>query len=864
MDTSINQAIETGKLKNKITSWLPPAIGIVFFVLAAVVLHNELKQFHYHEIIASLEQVHIGRIFAALFFTLMSYLALTLNEALLFKHFKHPLPYRKTALVSFVSTTISHNIGYSVVTGGSLRYRFYSTMDVSTTEISSFIGLHALFFWLGFFLSGGILFIIEPLPIPDAIHLPFTTLLPLAIVFLSAIALFYIAVFTKFSLKIHTLKVAAPAFNLSTSIILVSAIDWVFSGLALYVLLPPAFEKSVPLFLGIYLLAQIAGVSSQVPGGLGVFETLLLVMIGAGPQSPGVMAALLVFRIVYYWIPLLISAVLLGIEELLLTRLEIIKRTSLWVGRFFSGLAPNVFAFTTFLGGVLLLFSGATPAVGSRMAWLIDFLPLPVIEFSHFMGSLVGMGLLFLAYGLQRRLDAAYRLTIGLFVAGIIFSLFKGFDYEEAIVLFIMLIALLPSRKFFYRKTLLTSITFSAPWIAAIGIVILSSVMLGIFAYKHINYSHDLWWQFAFFGDAPRTLRAMVGVLTLAGLLGLRRLLRPAPAMPKIQEETEFAKVLAVIRNSNESIAQLALLKDKSFLISDDEKAFIMFGVEGRSWVAMGDPLGAEDSKPELLWKFLELVDRHNGWPVFYEVSSTNLHLYVDMGLTLSKLGEEARTKLETFKLEGKSYKHFRHIINHLEAEGYTFEIIAASSVFNILPQLKGVSDDWLAKKRTREKGFSQGFFKEEYLVRFPMALVKKEDKIEAFANLWATDNKEELSVDLMRYSSEAPDGTMDYLFIKLMLWGKEQQYRWFNLGMAPLSGVENRHLAPLWYKLGAFIFKYGENFYNFRGLRQYKEKFDPEWEPKYLASPGGLAIPRILTNLSSLTSRGFKGIIYK
>ncbi len=864
MEASIIQTKESGKVKNKIISWLPPVIGIVFFVLAAIVLHNELKQFHYHEIIGSLEQVQYWRILAALFFSLMSYLALTLNEALLFKHFNHPLPYRKTALVSFVSTTISHNIGYSFLTGGSLRYRFYTAMDVATTEISSFIGMHALFFWLGFFLLGGILFIVEPLPIPAGINLPFATLLPLAIVFLSAIALFYIAVFTKFSLKIHILKVTAPTFNLSTSLILVSALDWLFSGLALYVLLPPAFEKSIPLFLGIYLVAQIGGVSSQVPGGLGVFESLLLVMIGAGPQSPGVIAALLVFRIAYYWIPLLISAVLLGINELLLTRLDIIKRTSLWVGRFFSGLAPHVFAFTTFLGGVLLLFSGATPAVGSRMAWLIDLLPLPVIEFSHFMGSLVGMGLLFLAYGLQRRLDAAYRLTIGLFAAGIIFSLFKGFDYEEAIVIFIMLIALLPSRKFFYRKTFLTSLTFTTPWIAAIGVVILSSVMLAIFAYKHIDYSHDMWWQFALFEDAPRTLRALVGVLTLTGLLGLRKLLRHAPPMPKIQEETEYAKAPAVIRNSNESIAQLALLKDKSFLFSDDEKAFIMFGVEGRSWVAMGDPIGAEDSKPELLWKFLELVDRHNGWPVFYEVSRQNLHLYVDMGLTLSKLGEEARTKLETFKLEGKSNKWFRYVIRHLEADGYTFEIIPASSVLNILPQLKAVSDDWLAKKRTREKGFSQGFFKEEYLVRFPMALVKKEGKIVAFANLWAADNKEELSVDLMRYSSDAPDGTMDYLFVKLMQWGKEQQYRWFNLGMAPLSGVESRHLAPLWYKLGAFIFKYGENFYNFRGLRQYKEKFDPEWEPKYLASPGGLAIPRILTNLSSLTSRGFKGVIYK
>ena len=122
----------------------------------------------------------------------------------------------------------------------------------------------------------------------------------------------------------------------------------------------------------------------------------------------------------------------------------------------------------------------------------------------------------------------------------------------------------------------------------------------------------------------------------------------------------------------------------------------------------------------------------------------------------------------------------------------------------------------------------------------------------------------EEFSVDLMRYLPDAPDGVMDYLFTQLILWGKQEGYAWFNLGMAPLSGLESRALAPFWNRLGSFVFRHGEHFYNFQGLRRYKEKFDPVWEPKYLASPGGLALPRILTNLASLISGGIKGVVTK
>ena len=190
--------------------------------------------------------------------------------------------------------------------------------------------------------------------------------------------------------------------------------------------------------------------------------------------------------------------------------------------------------------------------------------------------------------------------------------------------------------------------------------------------------------------------------------------------------------------------------------------------------------------------------------------------------------------------------------------------VMPPDSVPAYLAELKAISDAWLADKGIREKGFSLGFFQPEYIRRCPVALVIRKERIEAFANLWTGAQLHELSLDLMRYLPKAAEDVMEYLFICLMLWGKEQGYGWFNLGMAPFSGLESRTLAPLWNRLGAFVFRHGEHFYNFQGLRQYKEKFAPQWRPRYLASPGGLALPRILTNLATLISGGMKGVLPK
>jgi phosphatidylglycerol lysyltransferase len=292
--------------------------------------------------------------------------------------------------------------------------------------------------------------------------------------------------------------------------------------------------------------------------------------------------------------------------------------------------------------------------------------------------------------------------------------------------------------------------------------------------------------------------------------------------------------------------------------------AFIMYAVEGRSWIAMGDPVGPDSRWSELIWKFRELSDRYGGRTIFYEVAQEHLHLYLDIGLSLLKLGDEARIALADFTLQGAARKGLRYTKRKLEKEGCRFDVIQPPAAAGYMDELKKISDAWLAEKDTHEKGFSLGFFQPDYIRQCPAALVIRNGRIEAFANLWLGAQSEELSVDLMRYLPDAADGLMEYLFVNLMLWGKEQGIRWFNMGMAPLSGLENRALAPLWNRLGAFVFRHGEHFYNFQGLRKYKEKFNPQWRPKYLAAPGGLSLPQTFTNLATLISGGMRGVIAK
>ena len=247
---------------------------------------------------------------------------------------------------------------------------------------------------------------------------------------------------------------------------------------------------------------------------------------------------------------------------------------------------------------------------------------------------------------------------------------------------------------------------------------------------------------------------------------------------------------------------------------------------------------------------------------MFYEAGAADLPVYLDLGLSLHKLGEEGRVPLDDFSLTGGVRKGLRQSLHRMERLGCRFEVVPPAGVPPLLDELQVISDAWLANKHTREKRFSLGFFDRRYLSQLPLAVVRRAERMVAFANVWAGISREEMSIDLMRYGDDAPPGVMEYLFAELMLWGKAQGYHWFSLGMAPLSGFQHHPLAPLWNRLGAFLFRHGGHFYSFEGLRAFKDKFEPVWEARYLASPGGLVVPMVLTHVAALISGGLGGVV--
>jgi len=851
-------------MKTKLLHSLGPLVGLLLFSAALWVIHNELKAHPLHDVLRYVHELPPQQLLLALLLTAISYCVMTGYDTLALKYIQYSLAYSRIALASFIGYAFSNNIGLAMIAGASVRYRLYSAWGLSTLEIGKVVVFCSVTFWLGFLALGSIIYTLVPMEVPASLHLPHVSLRLLGVFFIAVVVAYLLWSFlVRKPLTIRGWTLVVPPIRLSLAQIGLAMLDWILASSVLYSLLPHL--PGIPFygFLGIYLLAQMAGIVSQIPGGLGVFETLILVLLSPVAQASEVLGALIVFRGIYYVLPLVVAAALLGTQEVIQRKKEV-----QWIARVFGEwvprVVPRILTVTTFIGGAILLFSGATPAIGSRLAWIKEFLPLPLIEFSHFLGSLVGAGLLLLARGLWRRIDAAYFLTVIFLGAGIAVSLLKGFDYEEAFILSVMLVALLPCRRYFYRKASLISQRFSPGWIAAIFSVVTLSFWLTLFSFKHVEYSHDLWWHFTLYGDAPRALRSLAGAAGIALMFAVATLLRPTPRELLYPLATEVNTVTSIVKASRNTYANLALLGDKSFLFSRTTDAFIMYGVEGHSWIVMGDPVGPEAEWPELVWRFREVADEYGGWTVFYEVGADHLSLYLDLGLTLLNLGEEARVDLQSFSLEGSHRRDMRHTKNKLENEGCRFEILSPEAVTPLLPDLKRISDAWLREKNTGEKRFSLGFFEDSYVKLFPAGVVKKEGHIIAFANLWSGADKEELSIDLMRYLSNAPHGVMEYLFVELMLWGRQEGYQWFNLGMAPLSGLEDHELAPLWNRVGNFLFHHGEHFYNFRGLRQYKEKFEPEWKPKYLACPGGMALPHIIVNLASIISGSLKGIITK
>ena len=694
-------------------------------------------------------------------------------------------------------------------------------------------------------------------PVAHVLHLPILLLqIGAVLVLAGATILIVLCRDGRERLLFGRIQLRLPSASLALQQLLFSAVDIAATAGVLWFLLPSGVID-FPAFVGFFAIAIVLGVLSHVPGGLGVFEAIMLVALRDRLPAETLAAALVLYRVIYYVLPLCLALALLVVHEARHGAATAVTQAAV-------SLAPLLLAAYTFIIGVMLLISGVTPATDEATELLSLHVPLPVVEASHFIGSVAGLAMLFVARGMLLRLDAAWWAGLLIGIVSMILCLPKGIAVSEAALIAFLVLALALSRQQFTRRASLLATPFTGGWLLSVAFILAALTGLLFFVYRDVDYTQQLWWQFEFDAQAPRSLRALVAVAVLASALALRQLLRPPRARLPRPDPAEMERAAKILERQPNADACVALMGDKNFLFSESGNSFVMFGRRGRSWVSLFDPVGPQSEWPELVWRFLESAREQGGRASFYQVRPQTLPVYLDAGLRVYKVGEYAYVSLPDFSLKGKARSDLRQALNRGEREQMSLEVLPPGVPAATLAELRVISDAWLEDHATAEKGFSLGAFSEPYLQRSPIALVRVGERVVAFATLMVTDMNEEASVDLMRHVPGAPNGTMDFLFAKLLLHYQAAGFKRFGLGMAPLSGMAEHPLAPRWHRLGRLLFAHGEHFYNFQGLRAFKEKFAPQWEARYLAAQGGLTPLFVIADVAALISGGMRGVISK
>lgn len=530
-------------------------------------------------------------------------------------------------------------------------------------------------------------------------------------------------------------------------------------------------------------------------------------------------------------------------------------------------LTPQVFAVATAGLGGLMLVSAATPAFSERLHALGRFTPPLLIDLSHFAASITGFILLLVSAGLWRRRRGAYYAALAGLVMGAVLSLLKGLAWDVAIELMAAAALLAPCRGAFNRRSRLGE-PLRPGWLMVLAAAAAAMLWLGFFTYRDTVYADELWWTFLTDKQASGFLRAgaVVAILTLAAAV---RSLLTAPGArshgPAAPGDIARARLALETADAATPEARLALLGDKALLFSPSGCSFIAYRVRGRRWIAMGEPAGLKVERTALLWAFAELADSYGGAAVFYSVSEEMLADLATLGLAVRKVGEAAVIRTADFSLVGKGRQNLRTAVNRAEREGMTVDILPPGAARPLEGELRAISDAWLRHHNGAEKTFSLGRFDIDYLDDAPLAVARVEGRVVAFANLLIGtdgDDGREAMIDLMRHDPDGPHGVMDVLFTRTAQWAQAEGLSGLDLGMAPLSGLENRRLAPIFARVGALVFEEGGAVYGFQGLRAYKAKFGPAWRPKFIAAGTSTPLPLALLDVALLTSGGWLGLL--
>ncbi|KQT45265.1 hypothetical protein ASG43_12295 [Aureimonas sp. Leaf454] len=826
--------------------------------IAAYALVKMTREVRYAEVVAAFDATSWASIGLAVVFTLVSFLGLIVYDFGALSYVGRRLRISSVAPTALCAYAVGNTAGFGPLSGGAIRFRGYSRLGLGPEEIAKVIAFVTVAFGLGLLIVGSLGILVDAETVAPLLSISPTVLR-------LAAALGLVPLLVLFALGGRTVSVGRFGLRLpsrQTVLRQVAAtfVDITASAAVLYVLLPSGAIDFLT-FLCVYSVALGIGVLSHVPAGLGVFETVMIATLGGTVEVDQILGALVLYRVVYYLLPLLGAAIFVSLTEI---RGAVKSRVGLDLKAAGGRLAPAVLSAFSFVLGTMLILSSVTPTPAARLDIVSDYVPLALIEGSHFLASLVGLAMVVMARGLAQRLDGAFAGTLAATILAVVMTLLQAAAFTEATLLSLLALMLVASRREFNRPASIFRQVLTPPWLVAIATICVGACAVLLFVYRDVAYAHDLWWQFEFESEAPRSLRALLGVVILSSVVAVWSLVRPAIGRVLPPTPEMLAKAEAIVAAQDEADGNLVRMGDKSLLFSEDGRAFVMYGRKNRSMIALFDPIGPREAWPELVWRFIEMARGAGCRAVFYQVSPQALSLYADAGMQAFRLGELASIDLARFDLAGGKRAGLRQAKARAARDGLAFELIAKAGVPAILPELVAVSDHWLDRHKASEKGFSLGAFEEAYLLAQPVAVLRREGRIVAFANLMVTETRSEASIDLMRFHPDAPNGAMDALFVFLIEQLKADGYQRFNMGMAPLSGMSGRKVAPIWDRVGTTVFEHGERFYNFKGLRAFKSKFHPQWSPRYMTTAGGISPALALMDVTLLISGGLKGVVQR
>lgn len=518
---------------NKVARWrseIAPVLNLLVFAVALWVLDRVLHEYAYRDIVTALHATPFSRVLLAALMSALGYLALVGYDVVAFRFVGLVLPLRRMLVPSFVSAVVLTTAPAAALAAGQIRYRMYRALGLTASGAVTVAGFNVVTYALGFTAIGGVGLLFGPTAAANAgLALPGRLLAGLLL--LAVAAYLSLARFGRGPLRLAGRTLPLPSFPIALAQLGVSLADWMFSSAPLYFLLIGLSPIPFFPFLTAFLVAQFAALFLPTPAGVGVFEAILLLFRPSGVPVPHILAALLLYRVVYYLIPLVAAGGLLTGRAL--ERIRASDQPIQELLRGASSLAPRALAVTTFLAGVLLLVTGAIPADDRRLAWLGELLPLTVIEASHFLSSIVGAVLVLSAWGLERRSHIAYSLVRALFGVGILLTLLRSFDLRLASFLSVTLVVLVLAGREFPRAGPLTRQPMGSRWVFAAGAVFLVEAWIGALLYRHIQFAGDVWWRFALSGQGPRALRAAIGASIVMLLFAVARLFSGSTSGPR-------------------------------------------------------------------------------------------------------------------------------------------------------------------------------------------------------------------------------------------------------------------------------------------------------------------------------------------